>query len=279
MSCVHDTFLSLITACELNWSISIFLFIIYDTARNCVQVCKHPFAFSPVYAEDAPTRLPFREFVLGIGKKTCHVLKFFLRLGFVLSVWLLIIPFITFWIWRLAFVRSFSEANRLFLSHMSFTVILTDCLHGFLLSASIVFIFLGATSLRDYFRHIREAQGQDADRDDEGDRNGARAVRRPLGQANRNLLADGNVDDGEAQGIAGAGQLIRRAENVAAQWERQAARLEVHVDQIFDGLDDADGAEDVPFDELVGMQGPVFHLVENAFTVRIRSIFRLTIIL
>jgi E3 ubiquitin-protein ligase MARCH6 len=36
---------------------------------------------------------------------------------------------------------------------------------------------------------------------------------------------------------------------------------------MFDGLDDADGAEDVPFDELVGMQGPVFHLVENAFTV------------
>lgn len=241
-----------------------------DYAGSCLQVCKHAFAFSPVYAEDAPVRLPFREFVLGIGKKTCHVLKFFLRLGFVLSVWLLIIPFITFWIWRLAFVRSFSEANRLFLSHMSFTVILTDCLHGFLLSASIVFIFLGATSLRDYFRHVREAQGHDLDREDEGDRNGARAVRRPLGQANRNLLADGNVDDvGEAQGIAAAGQLIRRAENVAAQWERQAARLEVHVDQIFDGLDDADGAEDVPFDELVGMQGPVFHLVENAFTVSI----------
>ncbi|KAF9598719.1 hypothetical protein IFM89_030443 [Coptis chinensis] len=46
----------------------------------------------------------------------------------------------------------------------------------------------------------------------------------------------------------------------------QAARLEAHVEQMFDGLDDADGAEDVPFDELVGMQGPVFHLVENAFT-------------
>ena len=36
---------------------------------------------------------------------------------------------------------------------------------------------------------------------------------------------------------------------------------------MLDGLDDADGAEDVPFDELVGMQGPVFHLVENAITV------------
>ncbi|XP_047307576.1 probable E3 ubiquitin ligase SUD1 [Impatiens glandulifera] len=244
--------------CLLQW-------LNHSNARQC-EVCKHAFSFSPVYAENAPSRLPFQEFVVGMAMKACHVLQFFVRLSFVLSVWLLIIPFITFWIWRLAFVRSFSEAQRLFMSHISTTVILTDCLHGFLLSASIVFIFLGATSLRDYFRHLREIGGQDVGRDDDGDRNGARAARRPPIQANR---MDGNGDDAAgAQGIVGAGQIIRRnAENVAARWELQAARLEAHVEQIFDGMDDADGAEDVPFDELVGMQGPVFHLVENAFTV------------
>ncbi|KHG12839.1 E3 ubiquitin-protein ligase MARCH6 [Gossypium arboreum] len=247
--------------CLLQW-------LNHSNARQC-EVCKHAFSFSPVYAENAPARLPFQEFVVGMAMKACHVLQFFLRLSFVLSVWLLIIPFITFWIWRLAFVRSFGEAQRLFLSHISTTIILTDCLHGFLLSASIVFIFLGATSLRDYFRHLRELGGQDADREDEADRNGARAARRPAGQANRNFAGDANGEDaGGAQGVGGAGQLIRRnAENVAARWEMQAARLEAHVEQMFDGLDDADGAEDVPFDELVGMQGPVFHLVENAFTV------------
>ncbi|KAL2231557.1 UNVERIFIED_CONTAM: putative E3 ubiquitin ligase SUD1 [Sesamum indicum] len=246
--------------CLLQW-------LNHSNARQC-EVCKHPFSFSPVYADNAPARLPFQEFIIGIAMKACHVLQFFVRLSFVLSVWLLIIPFITFWIWRLAFVRSFGEAQRLFLSHLSTTVILTDCLHGFLLSASIVFIFLGATSLRDYFRHLRELGGQDADREDEGDRNGARAARRQAAQANRNIVVDGNGEDGGAQGVVVAGQMIRRnAENVAARWEMQAARLEAHVEQMFDGLDDADGAEDVPFDELVGMQGPVFHLVENAFTV------------
>ncbi|XP_024932938.1 probable E3 ubiquitin ligase SUD1 isoform X1 [Ziziphus jujuba] len=246
-------------ACLLQW-------LNHSNARQC-EVCKYAFSFSPVYAEDAPARLPVQEFVVGMAMKACHVLQFFLRLSFVLSVWLLIIPFITFWIWRLAFVRSLGEAQRLFLSHLSTTVILTDCLHGFLLSASIVFIFLGATSLRDYFRHLRELGGQDAEREEEGERNGARAARRPPGQANRNLAGDANVEDaGGAQGIAGAGQMIRRNENVAARWE-MPPRLEAHVEQMFDGLDDADGAEDVPFDELVGMQGPVFHLVENAFTV------------
>lgn len=248
--------------------ISAFLMPIY-IYFHVSQVCKHAFSFSPVYAENAPSRLPFQEFIFGIAMKACHVLQFFLRLSFVLSVWLLIIPFITFWIWRLAFVRSFGEAQRLFLSHLSATVVLTDCLHGFLLSASIVFIFLGATSLRDYFRHLRELGGQDGEREDDADRNGARAVRRPPGQANRNFAGDANGEDaGGAPVLAGAGQMIRRnAENVAARWEMQAARLEAHVEQMFD-VDDADGAEDVPFDELVGMQGPVFHLVENAFTVK-----------
>ncbi|KAJ0437426.1 putative Zinc finger, RING-CH-type, Zinc finger, RING/FYVE/PHD-type [Helianthus annuus] len=222
--------------------------------NNCI-VCKHPFSFSPVYAENAPRRLPFQEFIIGIAMKAYTVIRFFIRLIFVLSVWLLIIRFITFWIWRLSFIRSFNEAKRLFLSHISTTLILTDCLHGFVFSASIVFIFLGATSLRDYFRHLRELGGQEGDREDELDENGA-------------LFARNGEDVVGAHGIGGAGQLIRRnAENVAARWEMQAARLEAHVEQMFDGLDDGDGAEDVPFDELVGMQGPVFHLVENAFTV------------
>lgn len=259
--------------CLLQW-------LNHSNARQC-EVCKHAFSFSPVYAENAPTRLPFQEFIVGMAMKTCHVLQFFLRLSFVLSVWLVIIPFITFWIWRLAFVRSFGEAHRLFLSHISTAALLTDCLHGFLLSASIVFIFLGATSLRDYFRHLRELGGHDGDREDDGDRNAAQG-RRPPGQANRNLAGEGNGEDANGvQGIAGAGQMVRRnGENVAARWEMQAAaHLEANVEQMFDGLDDAEGAEDVPFDELVGMQGPVFHLIENAFTVLASNMIFLGVII
>ncbi|KAI3789294.1 hypothetical protein L2E82_02087 [Cichorium intybus] len=242
--------------CLLQW-------LNHSNARQC-EVCKHPFSFSPVYAENAPAKLPFQEFVVGMSLKACHVLQFFLRLAFVLSVWLVIIPFITFWIWRFSFVRTFTEAQKLFFAHISTTIILTDCLHGFLLSASIVFIFLGATSLRDYFRHLREIGGQEGNIDDDGGRPARRQPQQPQ-QPNRNLAGD---DAGAPQGIAGAGQIIRRnAENVAARWEMQAARLEAHVEQMFDGLDDGEGAEDVPFDELVGMQGPLFHLVENAFTV------------
>ncbi|KAK3195827.1 hypothetical protein Dsin_027137 [Dipteronia sinensis] len=55
--------------------------------RQC-EVCKHAFSFYPVYAENAPARLPFQEFIVGMAMKACHVLQFFLQLSFVLSWWL-----------------------------------------------------------------------------------------------------------------------------------------------------------------------------------------------
>jgi len=67
-------------------------------------------------------------------------------------------------------VRSLVEAKHLFFSRWTFGLLLTDCLHGFLLSAGIVFIFLGVTSLREYFRHLREIAGPvGRTRDDEKD--------------------------------------------------------------------------------------------------------------
>ncbi|XP_077228683.1 putative E3 ubiquitin ligase SUD1 isoform X2 [Tasmannia lanceolata] len=241
--------------CLLQW-------LNHSNAKKC-EVCKHTFSFSPVYTDNAPARLPFREFIVGMAMKACHFLQFSLRLTFVLSVWLLIIPFITFWIWRSTFVRSLGEAQKLLFSHISANLILTDCLHGLLLSSSIVLIFLVATYLRDHFRHHREPGGGQ-------DRRGARAVRRPPALANRIRAGNGQRGHGgEGHGIAGVGQMIiRNAENIVDWLEIQAARLEAHVEQMFDGLlDDADGAEDVPFVELVGMQGPAFHLVEHAIFV------------
>ncbi|XP_013624900.1 PREDICTED: probable E3 ubiquitin ligase SUD1 [Brassica oleracea var. oleracea] len=134
--------------CLLQW-------LSYSKAHRC-EVCKHHFSFSPLYDEKAPTRLPLKEFVVGIAMKVwrCRVSHASLRLSLMLLACLLTVSFITFWTWRLAFVQSFVEARRLFLSHMSTLLVLTDCLLGFLVSATIIFILLKAASLRNFFRHL-----------------------------------------------------------------------------------------------------------------------------
>ncbi|KAF2532202.1 hypothetical protein F2Q70_00033468 [Brassica cretica] len=49
--------------CLLQW-------LSYSKSRHC-EVCKHSFSFSPLYAENAPTRLPFHEFAVGVAMKAC----------------------------------------------------------------------------------------------------------------------------------------------------------------------------------------------------------------
>ncbi|XP_076956303.1 putative E3 ubiquitin ligase SUD1 isoform X2 [Bidens hawaiensis] len=238
--------------CLLQW-------LDHSHARRC-EVCKHRFSFSHVYAENAPGRLSFQEFVIGMTMKVYSVKRFFIFFMFVISKSLIIIPFITFWIWRFSFIRSVNEARRLFSSRMSTAHILTDCLHGFLLSASIAFIFLLATLLRGYFRHLRGLGAQEENREEELDRNGARLARR---QVNRNAAGEGNDEDaGGAHGVGVAGQFFIRGDagNVEARWEMQGARFEAEVGLMHGGFDDDDdGAED--------MQGLVIQLAKNAFTV------------
>ncbi|CAH8329433.1 unnamed protein product [Eruca vesicaria subsp. sativa] len=129
--------------CLLQW-------LSYCKARHC-EVCKESFSFSPLYAENAPTRLSFTEFAVGVAMKARN--SCLPRLSLVVSVWLLIVPLVTFRMWRLFFLRCFGEeAQRLLLSH----TFITDCLFGFILSATIIVILRGSTSLRDdYLRHLR----------------------------------------------------------------------------------------------------------------------------
>ncbi|XP_058193158.1 uncharacterized protein LOC131310256 [Rhododendron vialii] len=208
------------------------------------EVCEPAFSFAPVYAMDARAR-PFQEILeLMAQQLECSV-----------EFWFLVMPWITYMILRFPFGKSFGEAQSLYLSLIAF---LANCVHwGFLLSGSVLgFISLVAISLREHLSDLQEIGWQNADRED-GDRNGARAARRPPGHANRNLAGEANGEDGDgAQGVAGAGQIIRtNAENVVAWLEMQSARLEAQVKQMLDGLDDADGATYTLIDKLSYKEG------------------------
>nr|XP_043620023.1 probable E3 ubiquitin ligase SUD1 [Erigeron canadensis] len=205
-------------------------------ARHC-EVCKHPFSFCRVYADNAPARLPFWEIVIGMAMKFHQMVQLFMRLSSELSMWFLILPFITFWTWSFSFARSFGEAQTLFLSHISTTSIITDCARGFLLSISIEFITIAVKCLR-----LLEHRGLERERENEDDGNGAHDGRIQPAQVNQNLIGEGNGGDVGAQGIGRVAQIVRR------------------------------NAEDAPFELLAGMQGHIFHLVEIAYKVLARDI-------
>lgn len=203
-----------------------------------LQVCKHKFSFAPIYAENAPARLSPQEFVLGIAVKVFRLLRLLQRFVYLCFVWLLVIPFVTHWVWELSFIKSFGEAQSVFLSHLNASVIFTDCVHGFVLSLGIAYIFLGVSFMK--FILLQEP--------------GAAQV-----LANRFFVPNRDMEDGDIRwGLTRVLHSIKR--NIIfliGWWEVLLARFSAHV-----GI-----AEIAPFNELVNMRAPFFVYDEPAFMV------------
>lgn len=227
-------------------------------------MCKHPYTFSPIYARDTPIRLSCQEFLLGVLSKITHSAKFCTRLLLVIYVWFLFVPFITYWMWRCIFVQNFAEAQKLFISRFTPILFLIDCLYGLLLSISIVFTFLGATSVREYFRHMQEFN---ANLDIGNMRMPLVDHRVVLNEQMPNFGAN-NVNELVRDHILEDDNILPlNVDNLPLQLEMQAAQLEARIEHILNAPNDMDIGDDVPFNEFVGIEGPLHHLVENAMIV------------
>jgi E3 ubiquitin-protein ligase MARCH6 len=93
-----------------------------------LQLCKHEFVFTPVYAKDAPTLLPWAELIAGLIKRAVGGVRVAHRVWVVACVWLIAVPWITCLAWRLAFLRSFDEVPRLLRERWNVLAIATDCI-------------------------------------------------------------------------------------------------------------------------------------------------------
>ncbi|GJN39953.1 hypothetical protein PR202_gb29108 [Eleusine coracana subsp. coracana] len=83
------------------------------TSPSRCEVCKHIISVAPVYAPNAPARLPLPEFMLGLANKLMGWLFLLLSLLFAICVWEFVMPLTTVWVWRLALSRTFAQMRHL----------------------------------------------------------------------------------------------------------------------------------------------------------------------
>ena len=136
--------------CLLQW--------LKHSKRKKCEVCGFEYTFTPIYKKDAPGVLTLSEFFGGLMKRAWRASRSCLRFAMVGFVWLVVVPLITSWVWRLCFARQ-TQQTILSIARRScvFNLLITDCVYGSFLSAAIVFVFLGTASLREYLRQIRFA--------------------------------------------------------------------------------------------------------------------------
>ncbi|KAJ1697771.1 hypothetical protein LUZ63_006283 [Rhynchospora breviuscula] len=81
------------------------------------EVCGHAFSFSPVYADNTPSRIPIYEIVAWGATKIPSLLLSFLRVACFIFVWFFIVPFTTLKVWRLTLMTTLAEGWALLLDY------------------------------------------------------------------------------------------------------------------------------------------------------------------
>lgn len=140
--------------CLVNW-------LAQSGSTRC-ELCNHSFRFEPLYQPNTPSALPTQEFLIGILALFKKSIKTAARIVLVFTVWLFFLPVGTCWTWYALFITSPTQLPALLASRGP-TGIVTDAFYGFLLSAGIVFVFLGVSSLREYVRHLPQDAPDDED--------------------------------------------------------------------------------------------------------------------
>eukprot|EP00178_Gracilaria_changii_P025840 TRINITY_DN793_c1_g4_i1.p1 TRINITY_DN793_c1_g4~~TRINITY_DN793_c1_g4_i1.p1 ORF type:complete len:1115 (+),score=186.48 TRINITY_DN793_c1_g4_i1:299-3643(+) len=140
--------------CLVNW-------LAQSGSTRC-ELCNHSFRFEPLYQPNTPSALPTFEFLTGVLALLKKTIKTVARIILVFTVWLFFLPIGTCWTWYALFINSPTQLPALLASRGPAGIV-TDAFYGFLLSAGIVFVFLGVSSLREYVRHLPQEAGEDDD--------------------------------------------------------------------------------------------------------------------
>jgi len=124
-------------------------------ARRC-EVCGVTFIWRSVHTPGAPHVLPLKELFAGLLARGGRGARYSGRLLLCVAVWLLLVPLATAGLWRLVFARSLGHGRSLLAARLSPALLFTDALYGTGLSASIVFLILAVSSLREHLKALRD---------------------------------------------------------------------------------------------------------------------------
>ncbi|KAI8837036.1 hypothetical protein BC829DRAFT_493270 [Chytridium lagenaria] len=74
----------------------------HSRKKHC-EICNYQFSFTPIYSEQAPENISTFFFANFVFRRALTLSKFYLRVMLSLFVWLVWVPYLTVWIWRMWF--------------------------------------------------------------------------------------------------------------------------------------------------------------------------------
>ncbi|XP_072297084.1 E3 ubiquitin-protein ligase MARCHF6-like isoform X3 [Eucyclogobius newberryi] len=131
--------------CLLQW--------LKHSRKEYCELCKHRFAFTPIYSPDMPSRLPVQDIFAGLVTSVGTAIRYWFHYTLVAFAWLGVVPLTACRIYKCLFTGSVSSLLTLPLDMLSTQNLLADCLQGCFVVTCTLCAFISLVWLREQIVH------------------------------------------------------------------------------------------------------------------------------
>ncbi|XP_053324013.1 E3 ubiquitin-protein ligase MARCHF6 isoform X6 [Spea bombifrons] len=121
--------------------------------KEYCELCKHRFAFTPIYSPDMPSRLPIQDICAGLITSIGTAIRYWFHYTLVAFAWLGVVPLTACRIYKCLFTGSVSSLLTLPLDMLSTDNLLADCLQGCFVVTCTLCAFISLVWLREQIVH------------------------------------------------------------------------------------------------------------------------------
>ncbi|XP_063778823.1 E3 ubiquitin-protein ligase MARCHF6 isoform X1 [Pseudophryne corroboree] len=121
--------------------------------KEYCELCKHRFAFTPIYSPDMPSRLPIQDICAGLITSIGTAMRYWFHYTLVAFAWLGVVPLTACRIYKCLFTGSVSSLLTLPLDMLSTENLLADCLQGCFVVTCTLCAFISLVWLREQIVH------------------------------------------------------------------------------------------------------------------------------
>ncbi|NXA52063.1 MARH6 ligase, partial [Nothocercus julius] len=253
--------------------------------KEYCELCKHRFAFTPIYSPDMPSRLPIQDIFAGLVTSIGTAIRYWFHYTLVAFAWLGVVPLTACRIYKCLFTGSVSSLLTLPLDMLSTENLLADCLQGCFVVTCTLCAFISLVWLREQIVHGGAPQWLEQNQQQPlngiGQQNEAQAVAnggvenavldQPANPAAENVVVGENPDIQEEQ--VDEEEEDNEDEEDAVVEDAADANNGAQDDMNWNALEWDRAAEELTWERMLGLDGSLVFLEHVFWVVSLNTLF------
>ncbi|ETE71645.1 E3 ubiquitin-protein ligase MARCH6 [Ophiophagus hannah] len=234
--------------------------------KEYCELCKHRFAFTPIYSPDMPSRLPIQDIFAGLVTSIGTAIRYWFHYTLVAFAWLGVVPLTACRIYKCLFTGSVSSLLTLPLDMLSTENLLADCLQGCFVVTCTLCAFISLVWLREQIVHGGAPQWLEQNQQQAINGVGQQNEAQGVGNAGaENAVLDQPVDQPAENVVVG--------ENPEILEEQPDEEEEDNEDEEDVVVEDAADANNGGQEQMLGLDGSLVFLEHVFWVVSLNTLF------